>query len=346
MRALLSASEHTVSVQEIPTPRPEPGEILVRVLAAGLNPTDWKSASFLAEPGVIVGCEFAGEVVQVAEGVKDVKTGDRVAGFVHGAQYKDRGAFAEYVKADAELVWHIPEGTSYEEAATVTVGFCTAVQGLFHPNNLGLVGYPSTVSAQPTPWVLVFSGATTVGIFAVQLLHLAGYRVVATASPANFDLLTSLGADAVFDYNDPDVSQKIKEATGGTLALALDAYGTAETQEKTVRAFGSGPGKLVTTFLVDPSVQALRDDVEMKGTMLYTALGKAFTMPTGWALPAIPEDREQMVGWMPKITELLANGKVKPCQIKLWPGGLDAVKDGFEYMKSGKVSAEKIVFQI
>lgn len=72
--------------------------------------------------GTISGCDLAGDVVRVGANVTSVKVGDRVAAFVQGGTYTDRGAFAEYVKIPAELTWKIPEGTTYEEAATLNCG--------------------------------------------------------------------------------------------------------------------------------------------------------------------------------------------------------------------------------
>ncbi|EIN07977.1 zinc-binding oxidoreductase ToxD [Punctularia strigosozonata HHB-11173 SS5] len=346
MRALVILEGHTTAVKEVPTPKPDAGEILVKVVAVAQNPTDWKHVEMVTDAGVIVGCDFAGDVVQLTEGVKGWKVGDRVSGFVHGSQYHDRGSFAEYLKVDHELAWHIPDGVSYEEAATANVGFFTAVQTLFHPKNLGLVGYPDKVPAENASWVLVFSGATSVGLYAIQLLHIVGYRVVTTTSAKNFELVKSLGADVAVDYRDADVSKKIQDATGNTLSFALDTIATAETQEASVKAFGPGPAKLITIQPVQDSAKAVRDDVEFKATLLYTAAGRAFKTSFGWELPAIPEDRQQVAEWLPKITELFQHGKVKPNPVKFWPGGLDAIKDGFEYMKSGKLSAEKIVYRI
>lgn len=85
--------------------------------AIALNPTDWKHRDFLAPPGSWLGCDFAGKVEKVGTGVGNVKVGDRVAAFVHGGQWEGEGSFAEYVKAQAGLVWRVPDNLSDEEAA-------------------------------------------------------------------------------------------------------------------------------------------------------------------------------------------------------------------------------------
>ena len=81
-------------------------------------------------------------------------------------------------------------------------------------------------------------------------------------------------------------------------------------------------------------------------TLLYTALGRSFQYgPTAY-YPASPADREHMASWIPKIESLINSGKVKPNPVKLWPGGLQAVSEGFQYMRDGKESAEKIVYNV
>ncbi|EIN07976.1 GroES-like protein [Punctularia strigosozonata HHB-11173 SS5] len=345
MRAVVSAEGKSVTVKEVPVPKLGEGEILVKVAAVAQNPTDWKHAEFVP-PGRILGVDFAGTIVQVGPGVQGWQIGERVAGFEHGGQWEDRGSFAEYLKAQAGLVWKIPEGTSFEEASTMNCGLWTAIQALYHPTRLGLVGHPDTVPGPDAPWVLIYSGATSVGQYAIQLAHASGYRVVTTASATNFEYVKSLGADAAVDYNHPDAADKIKEITGDSLSFGLDTFSTAQTQETAVKAFGSKGGKLIVILPPQESARALRPDVEIKGTLLYTVLGRAFARPNGVETPAAPEDRDHMSSWMPKITEMVGSGKIKANPVKIWPGGLDAIKDGFEYMKAGKVRAEKIVYQI
>jgi NADPH:quinone reductase-like Zn-dependent oxidoreductase len=175
------------------------------------------------------------------------------------------------------------------------------------------------------PWVLVYSGATSVGQYAVQLAALAGYRVVTTASPRNTELLKSLGAAAVVDYSDADVPAKIKEATGDGVAYALDTIAEESTQVACVKAFGAQGGKLVLTLFPADAAKALRPEVKVEcasppaprsgreltraraAVLIYTALGKEFNFLNMEKMnfPAAPEDRKEMAAWMPKITELV-----------------------------------------
>lgn len=82
----------------------------------------------MSEPGVILGCDFAGTVIETSKTYNTVKKGEKVAGFVHGGKYTDRGSFAEYLKTDARLVVTVPEEVELERAASVGVGGYTAAQ--------------------------------------------------------------------------------------------------------------------------------------------------------------------------------------------------------------------------
>ncbi len=134
MQALVTVEGKKTALKEIPVPTLDKDEILIRTTAVTLNPTDWKHVAFIAEPGVTVGCDFAGIVEQLGSDVKNasLKKGDRVAGFVHGAKHADRGSFAQYLKTNSELVAKIPDNVNDFEASSLGVGGETAVQALFH----------------------------------------------------------------------------------------------------------------------------------------------------------------------------------------------------------------------
>lgn len=82
----------------------------------------------MCDPGLTLGCDFAGTVVEPSKTYNTVKKGEKVAGFVHGGKHADRGSFAEYLKTDARLVVTVPEGVELERAASVGIGGYTAAQ--------------------------------------------------------------------------------------------------------------------------------------------------------------------------------------------------------------------------
>jgi len=119
----------------VSVPKLRPTYLLAKVDSIALNPTDWKHISGKrAAANCISGCDFSGTVVEVGPDVtKSFKSGDRIAGTAHGANYSqpEDGCFAEYAMVKADLLVHIPQNLSFESAATFPLGVSTVGQGLF-----------------------------------------------------------------------------------------------------------------------------------------------------------------------------------------------------------------------
>ena len=116
-----------------PVPRLRDDYILVKNVAVAINPTDWQHINGEGQPGATVGCDYAGIVIDMGPNVtKMFAKGDRVCGFIHGSNGDNHedGAFAEYVTAKGDLQIPIPNGVSFEEAATLGVGMYDACQPL------------------------------------------------------------------------------------------------------------------------------------------------------------------------------------------------------------------------
>jgi NADPH:quinone reductase-like Zn-dependent oxidoreductase len=177
-------------LKSIPIPELPDDYILVRTIAIALNPTDWTTLDAKGDDGTLVGCDFAGIVEEVGAAVtKPFKKGDRIAGFGHGGKIvqpsvrKPRGlahsagndakpwtgAFARYITVKGDLQMHIPEGVSFEAAATAAVGFASAGYGLFRSMELAWPGPGAEVHGEA---VLVYGGSTATGSIAVQLAKL------------------------------------------------------------------------------------------------------------------------------------------------------------------------------
>ena len=158
-------------VSDRPIPKLRDTYILVKTAAVALNPTDWKHIDFLASPGAIVGCDYSGTVEAVGKDVtKPWKKGDRVCGFVHGADHTEHenGAFAQYIVAKGDLQMRIPQDMSFEEAATLGVGISTVGQGLYQSLKLPL---PTEPTKESIP-LLVYGGSTATGTLAIQFARL------------------------------------------------------------------------------------------------------------------------------------------------------------------------------
>ncbi len=220
-------------------PGPGPGEILVKNHAVAVNPVDWGKA--LRRNWMFPGSNTLsfwaptsqGEVVALGTGVTNFRIGDRVLAMAAGmGKQRNRaaeGAFQAYTIVLPQLTTIIPDHLSYVEAAVVPLGLTTAACGLFQ-NDLLALEMPSLNPAPLDRWVIITGGSTSVGSNAIQLAVAAGYSVVTTASPKNFDYVKSLGAAYAFDYNSKDVVRNMIAALQGKEVVGALAIGAGSAE--------------------------------------------------------------------------------------------------------------------
>lgn len=207
MRAVLQdgyGGPEVLSVGEIPRPEPGPGEVLVRVGAASLHADVWHVLSgrpwlitrlvglALRRPkNPVPGIDLAGEVVALGEGVSALTVGSEVFGEICGGyQWRNSGAFAEYVVAPEKALVTMPSALSFAEAA------CIPTSGL-----IALVGLRDELRVADGDRVLVVGAGGAVGSFAIQIARALGAKeVVGVDAAAKHDLLRRLGCDRVIDY--------------------------------------------------------------------------------------------------------------------------------------------------
>lgn len=220
---------HTMTFESIPRPTPGPGEVLVKVRAAGVGPWDgWIRAGKSALPQPLpltLGSDLSGDIEAVGPDVTDLCVGDQVYG-VTNPQFI--GAYAEYALASAAMIARKPTSLSYIDAASVPVIAVTAWQGLFDQAQL---------TAGQT--VLIHGAAGNVGAYAVQLARRAGIRTIATAAKHDFAYLHELGADTVVDFQ----TERFEDAARDVDAV-LDLVG-GETQQRSFQVLRRD-GKLIS----------------------------------------------------------------------------------------------------
>ena len=238
--AWLVAKHAPLQVRDAPYTEPGAGEILVRNHAVAVNPVDWMvqyigslAFGWIKYPFVL-GSDLAGEVVAVGSGVIEVNVGDRVLAMAAGsAKQRNRaaeGAFQAYTIVLPRLTTVIPDDLSYTEASVIPLGVTTAACGLFQSNLLALK-LPTPSSKARDQWVVICGGATSVGSNAIQLAVAAGYSVVATASPKNFDYVKSLGATHTFDYRSNRLVRDMVAALRGRQVVGALAIGAGSTDD-------------------------------------------------------------------------------------------------------------------
>ena len=344
MKAITVNGNKAKVSSDVPVPKIRPTYLLAKVDAIALNPTDWKHICFkIAAPNGISGCDFSGTVVEVgSEVTKSFKPGDRIAGTTHGANFSqpEDGCFAEYAVAKADLLVKIPDSLSSEAAATFPLGVSTVGQGLYQKAlKLNLPTNP-TKNEEP---VLIYGGSSATGSLAIQYARLSGYKVLTTCSPHNYDFVKSLGADAVYNYKDPDCGKNINKDTNDSLKLVWDTISLESSAKICAEALSSdGSGAKYGSILETSSP---RKDVESKFTFMYTIFNDPFTKGSE-EIPAMPEDFEFAKEFFGITEKLLAEGKLKTHPEKVGLKGLEGALQGMEDMKNDKVSASKLVYRV
>jgi NADPH2:quinone reductase len=210
-----------LKLADIPRPEPGPGQVLIEVAAAGVNPADWKDREghtavfFDIRFPYVIGFDAAGTVAAAGAGVTGLAPGDRVVTTSnHGRG--EQGSYAEFVVADCDRVARVPEGMAFDVAATLPVAGLTAWQALFDADKGGLVAGQR---------VLVNGGSGGVGSFAVPLARWKGAEVACTCSAANRDYARRRGADPVIDYRLEETTERVLEWAPDGVDLIIDAVG-------------------------------------------------------------------------------------------------------------------------
>ncbi|KAE9371256.1 putative alcohol dehydrogenase [Stipitochalara longipes BDJ] len=236
--AWLRAPATPLSVGSAPYTPPGPQELVIKNGAVAINPVDWvipdnrgMMFKWIKDP-FILGTDVAGEVVEVGSAVKRFKVGDRVVSQACGVDeaFNDptKGAFQLYTVLVDHMTSPIPPTLSFEQAAVLPLAVSTAACGLFLKDQLALQ-LPTIPRPKATgKTVLIWGGATSVGCSAIQLAVAAGYEVITTSSPQNFELMKKLGASQVFDYKSrtvvPDIIRAFKgKTTAGALTMGTGA---------------------------------------------------------------------------------------------------------------------------
>jgi NADPH:quinone reductase-like Zn-dependent oxidoreductase len=220
------------AVEDVQTPDVGPGEVLVRVKAASLNPLDVKlqrglmHAFFPLTFPYTLGTDLAGTVEYTGRDVTRWHKGDEVLARLDPTS---GGAFAEYAVVRDDYLVSVPRTVSLEEAAGISTTAGTAWQALFEIANL-----------KRGQSVLVHAGAGGVGSFAIQFARSVGARAIATASGQGIEIARRLGADQVIDYQSENFSDKLSDVD-----VVLDTIG-GETQQRSFNVLRAG-GYLLST---------------------------------------------------------------------------------------------------
>lgn len=295
-----------LKLMDLPPPPVGPGEILLKVKAAGINPVDWKIRQGLLqgrlpyEFPIILGWDAAGLVETMGAGVTDYQKGDEVMAYCR----RDKvhwGTYADFVVLTPENLARKPKNLTFAEAAVLPLSALTAFQSLFE-----------SLQIRKGETLLVPAGAGGVGGYAIQMARHHGCRVLSTASPKNHEAVRALGAEAVYDYHNPDYLQKIRSDYPEGIQAAFDTVG-GETQKDLAQVLASG-GRLT-------SVLALAEELKKNDRI---RVDYVFVRPD-------PKQLEQICQWAEA-------GIVTPRIVATYP--LESAGDGLKVSEAGHCSGK------
>ncbi len=311
--------QHAVlDLQEVPIPRPGPGQVLLRVRAASLNRGDLLGAiAFHRAPeGRPAGVDAAGEVDAVGEGVKDFKCGERI-------MVRARGCFAEFVLVDPALATPIPAHLSWEQAAAIPISYVTAWEALIQFGRL-----------KAGERLLIVGASSGVGVASIQLGKVLGAHVIGVSTSAvKLGKLRELGLDLGICVPGRDFSAQVLDATGGKgvdLAVNLVGGTVFGACQKSLANFG----RLAVVGYVDGVMKAELDLEATHGKRL-----EIFGISNAPLTPAMRAEATR--GFNRDVMPAIADGRIVPVIDRVFP--FDQLPIAKAYVESGAQIGKVVV---
>ncbi|KAF7326121.1 GroES-like protein [Mycena kentingensis (nom. inval.)] len=360
---IIASPRAPFTIADTPIPKPEKGDVLVKVHSVGLNPMDpLRRVMDMLVPSypAIFGSDIAGVIEEVGEGVEGWKKGDEILAGDAG------GGYRAYTTMPAVMLIRKPKNVSFDDAATYPITFTTSAVGLYSPAPTGL-GLNPTFSLEKTQagkTAFVLGAGTSCGQFAIQLLHIIGFtRIIAYASGKHTEYLTSLGATHIIPRTETSIADLPSHplfSGGEAVDVVYDAlYGgdpESAIRLDVAHALLKPGGKLATvnpraelSSIVTPKsppveiVKAFGYYVG-RDALAHTSRGRTYEGGT-WA-SATPAHTKFGVIYREKMPKLLEAGVIKPNRVEVLPGGLTGILAGLErwfVTGEGGVSGVKLV---
>ncbi|KAG8953518.1 hypothetical protein FRC04_002360 [Tulasnella sp. 424] len=309
----------SLELQDIPEPvRKGPNDVIVEVYSGGLNYFDMLQVQgkYQNQPPFpwVPGTEFAGVISSSSTPLPDkcpFKVGDRVFG-------ASQGAYAERMVCDWKALQKVPDGMSFDEAASLTITWPTSYEAL--------VGRAQT---QPGEWVLIHAAAGGVGLIAVQIAKALGAKVIATAgSQDKLDVCKKYGADELVNYRSDDWQKKVMQITGGKgVDVVFDPVGLVQ---KSLKVIG-WKGRIVVVGFAAGTIEKIPMNLVLLKNISLVGLH--------WGAYLKHEPKRVPIVWK-ELIELYQKGSLKPVLYsKVFPlrflaAGLAAIEDRSSYGKA------------
>ncbi|KAE8347230.1 hypothetical protein BDV24DRAFT_173140 [Aspergillus arachidicola] len=350
MKEAIVRKDTSVEIVDSPIPKPGPGHVLIKVIVAGSNPKDWKIPTHFGRE-MNTGDDISGIVEAVGEDVVGFHKGDRVAAFHE--MMTSHGAFAEYAIAPYYTTFHIPDSTSFEEAATVPLAAYTSACALFQELEFPEPWSPRAKTAgkegikRP---LIIYGASTATGAFAIKLAAAANIHPIITVGSKRSDFIKPFldenKGDVLIDYTayatEEELIKAIQEAVkkgGAPDGRCWKAYDTVS-ENKTIRLISkaiAGPPnpagrkpKITNIFLKteaegsDPSVEIV---FSMVGQVHYE------------------DENDKLIGvtWGAAFSRGLREGWLTGHPYTLGNNGLESLSEGLKGLRDGKIRAQKFL---
>ncbi|KAF1990275.1 groes-like alcohol dehydrogenase [Aulographum hederae CBS 113979] len=352
MKEAIIQPDLSVKLIESPIPTSSAGQIIIKVVVAAANPIDWKGVlpeEQIRLHGKLEAAEFlnsgkdvAGYVHAVGSGVEQFKPGDRVAATNHGSGY------AEYSVSPVHTAYRIPDGTSFEDAASLGLPYITAALGLFNSLRLPSPWAPATTK---TPLV-IYGASSAVGLYAVKLARLANiHPIIAIAGQGGKIVAPFLDpgrGDALIDYRQEHVALIAEvKSKAGDVENALDAISTLQTVELMGEIVNPKTGTVAIVLKQDdpPNVPA--------GVSMPLVFAPALWEPiandvgdehaTGSDYAGL---KAFAVVYYHYLTYALGKGLLESHPAEVVPGGLGGLPTGLKNLRDGVKSGVKFLFRV
>ena len=308
--AIINRYGRDVEIRDVPMPMPGPNDVVIRVVAAAVNPVDWKIRDGMLKLLTgrrfpkILGTECAGEVVETGSNVQRFRKGDPVIGY---PGIRRLAAYAEYVSVPERTTFPKPAGITFEQASTLLIAGLTALQAL---RDLGHIAAGHEV--------LINGAAGGVGHFAVQIARIFGATVTAVCSGTKAALVQGLGADRVIDYTREDF-------TNGTRRYDIIFDAVSKRSFADCKRVLAAHGRYVNTL---PSFPVLANQY-LLGVLTRQKAATVMVKPNS-------ADMELMRNWIEEDKLRILIDKVYP---------LAQIGEAFAYSETGKATG-KVVLKV
>ncbi|PRT55401.1 hypothetical protein B9G98_03021 [Wickerhamiella sorbophila] len=341
--------------KEVPIPTLAADEALIKVKAIAFNPTDFKHVDFEIAKNSGVGCDFAGDVLEIGSAVTNVKVGESVATFISSGNDAEpsKGAYSTIVKVKADSLIRFPRPlkessgsslpsdfpTTYEQAASLPCALVTVALA-YEEYNL----WDISAAGSHKGYAVIYGAVSSLGFQAAQIAKHLGFTVIAIASKKHAKLLESVGITHVVDYHDKDFIEQVRKIGGDEITFGYDAISFDETYANIVQMVST-----TKPVKINLSLPGLKEP--KKGANVTVDIPLAYLIEdkekdfAGFVLKGKPNYITDRPRYINHLSQLIADKQLKSLPVKVVGQGIDAVPAGVDAIRKG-VSGEKIAIRL